>query len=237
MANDKLTFFRRWVDSISELPDAERLEVYDAIIRYGFDGEKVKFSSKIARVAFGFIQSDIDTEAIRVAAIAAKRSEAGKRGGAPKRNTNARKQTPPEETPSQPIEEAVVVETLFGDTTDPPEAKPAEKPKKPQKHRYAPEVLLTEAEYNKLVTEYGEDGARWMITKLDNYKAARGTTYKSDYRAILNWVVREYQREQQYGTTAANRLNDREAHRLQRGAEYAQYIADTLNNPSGSGLH
>ena len=59
------------------------------------------------------------------------------------------------------------------------------KPTKPTKHKYAEFVLLTEAEYQKLVDAHGEEGAQWMITKLDNYKAARGMTYKSDYRAIL----------------------------------------------------
>ena len=54
---------------------------------------------------------------------------------------------------------------------------------------------MTESEYNNLVERYSEEGARWMITKLDNYKAARGMVYKSDYRAILNWVVKEWQKE------------------------------------------
>ena len=73
-------------------------------------------------------------------------------------------------------------------------AKPAPVPKAPKKH-YAETVLMTESEYNNLVERYSEEGARWMITKLDNYKAARGMVYKSDYRAILNWVVKEWQKE------------------------------------------
>ena len=34
-----------------------------------------------------------------------------------------------------------------------------------------------------------------MITVLDNYKGQSGKTYKSDYRAILNWVVERVQEE------------------------------------------
>lgn len=74
-------------------------------------------------------------------------------------------------------------------------ATPAPVPKKVPKKHYAETVLMTESEYNNLVDRYTEEGARWMITKLDNYKAARGMTYKSDYRAILNWVVKEWQKE------------------------------------------
>lgn len=67
------------------------------------------------------------------------------------------------------------------------------------KHKYAPLVLLTEQEYHKLIETYTQEGADWMIKKLDDYKAARGMTYKSDYRAILNWVVKEYEKYKQYG--------------------------------------
>ena len=123
-----------------------------------------------------------------------------------------------------------------------PKEKPAKepaKPKKPGKHKYAEFVLLTEAEYQKLVEAYGEEGARWMITKLDNYKAARGTTYKSDYRAILNWVVGEYIKTVQQ-TRPVNsdkpRISESERMRqmhIEREAEQArleQQIADSKKN-------
>ena len=74
-------------------------------------------------------------------------------------------------------------------------ATPAPVPKKVPKKMYAENVKMTESEYNNLVERYSEEGARWMITKLYNYKAARGMVYKSDYRAILNWVVKEWQKE------------------------------------------
>lgn len=74
-------------------------------------------------------------------------------------------------------------------------ATPAPVPRKVSKKMYAENVKMTESEYQNLVERYSEEGARWMITKLDNYKAARGMVYKSDYRAILNWVVKEWQKE------------------------------------------
>ena len=74
-------------------------------------------------------------------------------------------------------------------------ATPAPVPKKVPKKMYAENVKMTESEYNNLVERYSEEGARWMITKLDNYKAARGMVFKSYYRAILNWVVKEWQKE------------------------------------------
>ena len=111
----------------------------------------------------------------------------------------------------------------------PPQAAKPSKPK-PQKHHYAPDVLLTDEEYGKLVAEHGKDGATWMIQKLDGYKAARGMTYKSDYRAILNWVVREYKKQQQYGTTSEIGQSASEMAKARRNAEFTDYIAGKLGS-------
>lgn len=63
------------------------------------------------------------------------------------------------------------------------------KPKPPKKNRYAEFVTMTEEEYGKLVGEYGLLFTTACIDELDNYKGSKGKTYKSDYRAILSWVV------------------------------------------------
>lgn len=57
-----------------------------------------------------------------------------------------------------------------------------------KKHIYAEFVSMLPEEYEKLVSEYGEQNTKRMIEVLDNYKGANGKKYKSDYRAILNWV-------------------------------------------------
>ncbi|MVP00381.1 DUF4373 domain-containing protein [Paenibacillus lutrae] len=64
-----------------------------------------------------------------------------------------------------------------------------EKDNKPTKIAYAEFVKLSEEEYQKLVTEHGEDFTKECITTLDNYKGAKGEKYASDYRAILKWVI------------------------------------------------
>jgi len=71
----------------------------------------------------------------------------------------------------------------------------AQKPK-PEKIKYADFVSLTNAEYKALVAKLGEEGTKRCIEILDNYKGATGKRYKSDYRAILNWVVERYEEEQ-----------------------------------------
>jgi hypothetical protein len=61
--------------------------------------------------------------------------------------------------------------------------------KKDNKIQYADFVSMTLEEYEKLISEHGEANVKEMIKVLDNYKGASGKTYKSDYRAILNWVI------------------------------------------------
>lgn len=53
----------------------------------------------------------------------------------------------------------------------------------------AENVSMTDEEYQKLVDKFGEMDTKRLIEILDNYKGQSGKRYKSDYRAILNWVV------------------------------------------------
>ena len=82
------------------------------------------------------------------------------------------------------------------DTTPLPPTGGAQKDKAPQKTKYADFVSMTNDEYSSLVAKLGEAGAARCIEILDNYKGANGKKYKSDYRAILNWVVSRYEEEQ-----------------------------------------
>lgn len=85
---------------------------------------------------------------------------------------------------------------MFGSETPPPLTEVQEKKsEKAKKYKYGEFVTLTRDEYAKLCEEFSEDAAKRMIEILDNYKGSKGKTYKSDYRAILNWVVSRYNEE------------------------------------------
>ena len=75
------------------------------------------------------------------------------------------------------------------DTTQHKESK-----EKALKKQYAENVFLTEDEYSKLTERLNGNtsAVSWCIEKLDNSKGAKGYKYKSDYRAILNWVIDDY---------------------------------------------
>lgn len=73
-------------------------------------------------------------------------------------------------------------------------AKPPKK-KSPPKTEYAEAVFMTNAEHSALVEKLGsEQAVAWCIDKLNNYKLSSGKKYKNDYRAILSWVIDEYQK-------------------------------------------
>lgn len=106
-----------------------------------------------------------------------KQSEAGKRGADIKRSKpKARRKQPlsnPDATLKQPIND--------------PQAN--NNSSKAIVKTYAENVSMTEIEYGKLIADHGQEKTDWMVRKLDNAKGARGLKYKSDYRAILKWVV------------------------------------------------
>ena len=64
---------------------------------------------------------------------------------------------------------------------------------KPKKIKYGEfeKVSLTENEHQKLIEKLGQTVVDDFISRLDNYKASTGKTYKSDYATILNWQRKE----------------------------------------------
>lgn len=88
--------------------------------------------------------------------------------------------------------------------------------KEEEKTHFADFVTMTNAEYEKLVSTYGKEFADQCINILDNYKGSKGKEYKSDYRAILSWVVDENKKraeskqQKQLKTKSYNNYEQRE---------------------------
>lgn len=157
---------------------------------------------------------------LRDAEISNKRRLAGKKGG---EQTKAKIFDRPV---SQPEQKKLVQQQSTGlflapETTGsiqeeiiPPELTPEQKAKaaKAKKYKYAENVTLTKDEYAKLCESYGEDDVKGIIQVLDNYKGQNGKRYKSDYKAILNWVVDAYNerkyKNRSYGTTISNQSTE-----------------------------
>ena len=71
----------------------------------------------------------------------------------------------------------------------------------PAKKHYAQYVTLTEEEHQKLVTQFGPDGASERIEDLNLWKGSKGKKTASDYLTILNWARREVKEHGKTPTT------------------------------------
>lgn len=113
-----------------------------------------------------------------------KRVEAGRKG-AEKRWSDSNTITMPKQTHSN------------GVAMDSKESKVKESKKKvkEKKVKLAEFVSMTQDEFDKLVTTYGQKDTQKLVDILDNYKGSSGKTYKSDYRAILSWVIKRLEGE------------------------------------------
>jgi hypothetical protein len=100
---------------------------------------------------------------------------------------------------------------------------------KEKKIKFAEFVSMTEKEYDKLYSEYGEKTVREMIDILDNYKGSKGAKYKSDYRAILSWVIKEHEKRNPkpklQNIDSSDQMSDEEARKLIDGGDpFAEYL-------------
>lgn len=187
------TFFRSYYESARELPDAERLALYDALMTNVFEGEEPEVEG-IVKALYILIEPILSKSEARAAA--------GRAGGKAKsKQTPSKKKAKPKQSPRDKDKDEDLDtdrdedrdEDVDSKTTPTQSPKPAPKPAK--KIKYADFVSMTNDEHSSLVAKVGEAGAARCIEILDNYKGANGKTYKSDYRAILNWTVGRYREE------------------------------------------
>ena len=96
---------------------------------------------------------------------------------------------------------------------------------------------MTQDEYEKLVVRLGS-GARVQsaIEILDNAKGAKGYKYKSDYRAILNWVIGELEKREANGKAIGQpRKNDPRERETFTGATVERILALSPGPAAGQG--
>lgn len=71
-----------------------------------------------------------------------------------------------------------------------------------KKQKFADFVLMSTEEYERLISLHGEKNTKLFIEILDNYKGSKGTKYKSDYKAILSWVVDRVKKDGKYSVNS-----------------------------------
>ncbi len=88
----------------------------------------------------------------------------------------------------KPVKDSIVKDSTVKKNKD--KKKESEK----VKNNYADDVTLTQAEYDKLMSEFPKKFVDKCIEILNNYKLSKGAKYKSDYHAMRSWVIGEVQK-------------------------------------------
>jgi hypothetical protein len=84
---ESFVFYHEWAEAIKDLPDEDRLEIYEAIVAYSETGEEPDLYGA-AKLAFKFIKPQIDRNSEKYEKRAERSRENGKRGGRPKNPEN-----------------------------------------------------------------------------------------------------------------------------------------------------
>lgn len=189
---DSFVFYKSFYDAIQKIPEEFQLELYNAIFKYSLEGIEPTNLSDIPQAMFTLIRPNIDSSQRRYTASV----ENGKKGGRPRKQVLEKPNknlTKTQQKPKQNLNVNVNVNENVDVNENENENENVKKKKnvnsQEQKIHFGDFVTMTDTEYQKIVTLYGKDFADQCIFVLDNYKGSSGKKYKSDYRAILTWVI------------------------------------------------
>ena len=201
MARNYAALKHEYLEEMDILTDEEFGRLCRALLAYSRDGIPVELSG-MERVYAKRVMRQEDQFQESYEKASTTRRENGKKGGRPKKDANENQQVFSESQENQPVSEkpnGFQENRMVFEETEKTKSKSnisssedisarAQESTSP-KVQWAEFVSMTNAEHDKLVSTYGAADTARMIEILDNYKGQNGKKYKSDYRAILNWVV------------------------------------------------
>ena len=170
------------------LTDEEAGKLIKAIFEYE-EKDELPNLEKSLQLAFIPIRNSLDRNQEKYEEKCQKNRENGLKGGRPRKNQTVNKKT---EWFSEKPKKA---DNDNDHDNDHEYDNDINKKNICKKMHFAEFVSMTNEEYEKLVNTYGKEIADQCIVVLDNYKGANGKKYKSDYRAILNWVITKVQQD------------------------------------------
>ena len=204
------TFLRSFYEAAKAIDDKEvQADYLMAVIGYGLDDCEPELTG-YAKMAFCLAKPNID---------------ANKKRSARRKSEVAPESIPsnPEETSESPVSYSEVTSELLTSNSiithnslthnslAHKSSSHSPKSEKEERVQFAENVAMTNGEYKKLLAAHGEADTLRLIEILDNYKGSTGKKYKSDYRAILSWVVdrmEEEKRKKTHSTSGGNSILD-----------------------------
>ncbi len=193
----QFVFFRSYYEVIKELPDEDKKNFLVAIVEYVFEDKNPNFTGLIQAI-WQLIE--------RPLTISKNKSKNAKKD---KSNENQQEIN----LKSNKNQRHYSISSSFNEDSN--NRVVGEEEKEKSKLKYGEFVSMTNAEYEKLISSYGEEFTKKSIEILDNYKGSKGKQYKSDYRAILSWVVEKVKKDSSSSTS----WHDREQQRINEERE------------------
>jgi hypothetical protein len=188
---DSMIFYRSFFEAVKDLEMEMQGKIFNALFDYALNGNEPELDA-ISKSLFTLMKPQIDANN--------KRYENGNKGGRkPKANQSETKTKPKANQTETKVEPNKNENENKNENKNENENENDNgKSKSIQLKTFVREnVSLSDVELEKLLSEHGKEKTDWFLDKLNNYKIASGRKYKSDYHAILNWVVWEYQNKNQ----------------------------------------
>ena len=186
MANSGFIFFASILDAIEDLPDVERLTIYDAITKYGIRGEEPILPPVLCGY-FRLLKPNIDSSIKRYNAAVAN----GKQGGRPRKNQtenqseNQNKNQTENQTTNQDKDKDMDMDTDMEKDTD------TDKEKETPYGEYG-WPKLKDSQYKKLQEDLGQAELDRCIRYVD--ESAQCTGNKNKWKD-WNLVIRKCSRD------------------------------------------
>lgn len=208
---ESFVFYTHYAKKMKKLSPEQAANLLFAICDYVENGKEPELDDTAADMCFSFIRTQLDRDIAKYEETCKKRAAAGRKGAAA---TNGKRRQASAKAANAEFAEQKQLNLIPIEEADEKSQEPENTKKKtPKKVKYGDYVSMTEAEHQKFLDEYGPEITARLIEVLDNYKGSKGKTYKSDYRAILSWVVDRVKEEKakrggNYGGANSDRRPD-----------------------------
>lgn len=230
MAREYFLTYHDNLSALKLLSDSERGRLYLALLEYSAKDENPQYKNPILngneKFLFEIIKTQIDREKEKYkkqCEVNKENAKFGKLGGRPKKTLKGFENPEYKEKEKEEYE----------NKDEEKHKNKYEKKEKLQKKKFGEfkNVLLTEAEYERLKADYGDE-INGVIEHLSVYIEMKGYKAKSHNLAIRNWVVTAYREKKQREIALENRVKGGANNGVKREFnEYPEYDTYGTDDP------